>query len=110
VVVFVNDWQWGSYYLLYKNEQVFEREIGTFVLFYKSWYFSPPFFFLSQTMANRFHRVPTNIHIPWRSAFFLYLFIFGIKQYGRYQIRPLRPHKLKTVSQNEKYFEGFFER
>jgi hypothetical protein len=71
---------------------------------------TPPHLFLSQTMANRFHRVPTNFHIPWRSAFFIYLFfffIFGIKQYGRWQIGPLRPHEMKTVSQNEKYFAGF---
>jgi hypothetical protein len=34
-------------------KQVFEREIGTFVLFYKAWHSSSPFFFLSQTMANR---------------------------------------------------------
>jgi hypothetical protein len=31
-------------------------------------------------------------------------------QYGRQQTQPLRPHELKIVSQNEKYFEGFFER
>jgi hypothetical protein len=66
-----------------KMKQVFEREIGTFVLFYKAWNSSPPFS-LSQTMANRFHRVPTNIHIPWWSAFFLFLFLFfGIEKYGR---------------------------
>jgi hypothetical protein len=32
--------------------------------------------FLSQTMTNRFHRVPTNFYIPWRSAFsFLFFFL-----------------------------------
>jgi hypothetical protein len=66
-----------------KMNQVFEREIGTFVLFYKAWHSSPPFS-LSQTMANRFHRVPTNITyhggVPF---FFFFFFIFGIKQYGR---------------------------
>jgi hypothetical protein len=50
------------------------REIGTFVLFYKAWYSSPLFF--SQTMANRILRVPTNFHIPWRSAFFSFFFFF----------------------------------
>jgi hypothetical protein len=89
----------------------FLRErLSLFVLFYKAWHSSPPFF-LSQTMANRFHRVPTNIHIPWRSAFFFFFFsfFFGMKQYGRQQIRPLRPHEVKTVSQNEKCFEGFWK-
>jgi hypothetical protein len=44
---------------------------GTLVLFYKALALLPTFF-LSQTMANRFHRVPTNFHIPWRSALFLF--------------------------------------
>jgi hypothetical protein len=34
--------------------------------------------FLSQTMANRFHRVPTNFHKPWRSAFFFSFFLFFV--------------------------------
>jgi hypothetical protein len=41
------------------------------VLFYKAWHSSLLFF--SQTMANRILRVPTNFHIPSRSAFFLFL-------------------------------------
>jgi hypothetical protein len=43
---------------------------GTYMLFYKIWHSSP--IFLSQTMANRILRVPTNFHIPWRSAFFFF--------------------------------------
>jgi hypothetical protein len=109
VVVFVNDWQWGSYYLPYKNEASFRERLALLCSFIKLGTL-PHLFFLSQTMANRFHRVPTNIHIPWTSAFFSPFFPFWNKQYGRYEIRPLRPHELKTVSQYEKYFEGFFER
>jgi hypothetical protein len=52
----------------------FFREIDTFVLFYKAWHSFP--LFLSQTMANRILWVPTNLHIPWRSAFFLFFFPF----------------------------------
>jgi hypothetical protein len=46
---------------IFHTKQIFEREIGTLVLFYKAWHSSP--LFLSQTMANRFHRVPTNFHM-----------------------------------------------
>jgi hypothetical protein len=35
---------------IFNTKQVFEREIGTFVIFYKAWHFSP--LFLSETMAN----------------------------------------------------------
>jgi hypothetical protein len=35
-----NGFERGSYYLPYKKEQVFEKEIGTFVLFYKAWHSS----------------------------------------------------------------------
>jgi hypothetical protein len=68
----VNDWQWVL--AIFHTKQVravsSSLKIGTLVLFYKAWHSSP--LFLSQTMANRFHRVPTNFHIPWRSAFFLF--------------------------------------
>jgi hypothetical protein len=49
---------------IFHTKQVVEREIGTFVLFYEAWHSSP--LFLSQTMANRFHRMPTNFHILTR--------------------------------------------
>jgi hypothetical protein len=62
-------------------------------------------------MANRFHRVPTNIHIPWRSAFFFSFFLFFSfwnKTIWKIANPTTTPYELKTVSQNEKYFEGFF--
>jgi hypothetical protein len=63
----VNDWQWGL--AIFHNKQV--RAVLSSL---KIWHIKAlallPTFFLSQTMANRFHRVPTNFHIPWRSAFF----------------------------------------
>jgi hypothetical protein len=48
-------------------------KIGIYMLFYKVWHSSPPL--LSQTMANRILRVPANNLIPWRSAFFSFLFL-----------------------------------
>jgi hypothetical protein len=47
----------------------FFEKLAHWCSFIKLWHSSPPFF-LSQTMADRFHRVPPDIHIPWRSAFF----------------------------------------
>jgi hypothetical protein len=76
MVVFVNDWEWGSYYLLYKNEQVFEREIGTFVLFYKAWYSSPPFSFHKPWLADSIGCPPTFTYhggVPFFLLFFLFL-------------------------------------
>ena len=62
----VNDWQWGL--AIFHNKQVravlSSLNFGTLVLFYKALALLPTFF-LSQTMANRFHRVPTNFHIPF---------------------------------------------
>jgi hypothetical protein len=68
---YVNDWQWGL--AIFHNKQVravlSSLKIWHIGALYKALALLPTFF-LSQTMANRFHRVPTNIHIPWRSAFF----------------------------------------
>jgi hypothetical protein len=98
-----------------------------YMLFYKVWHSSPPL--LSQTMANRILRVPANSLIPWRSVIFIFFFLWLQWSYQlsckisdeqmkhasqgvlnlirKIKTRPLRPHELKTVSQNKKYFEGF---
>jgi hypothetical protein len=47
-------------------------KIGIYMIFYKVWHSSPPFF--TQTMANRILRVPANNLIPCRSASFLFSF------------------------------------
>jgi hypothetical protein len=86
VVVFVNDWQWGSYYLPYKNEQVFERDIGTFVLFYKAWHSFPPFSFHKPWLTDSIGCPPTFTYhggVPFFFYFSSFIFIFGMKQYGR---------------------------
>jgi hypothetical protein len=75
----VNDWQWVL--AIFHTKQVravsSSLKIGTWVLFYKAWHSSP--LFLSQTMDNRFHRVPTNFHKPWRSAFFSFFLDFRLQ-------------------------------
>jgi hypothetical protein len=48
--------KWERFQVLWK--------FGTLVLFYKALALIL-IFFLSQTTASQFHRVPTNFHIPW---------------------------------------------
>jgi hypothetical protein len=95
-------------------KQVFEREIGTFyALFYKLG--TPPhlFSFHKPWLTDSIGGPPTFTFHGGVLFFFFFLF-FGISNIedsksNHYvqQIRPLCSHELKTVSQNEKYFEDF---
>jgi hypothetical protein len=67
LVKVVNDF-FLKYNIVMRNMEDIRTSNGVHMLFYKIWHSSPLFF--SQTMADRILRVPTNFHIPWRSAFF----------------------------------------
>jgi hypothetical protein len=78
VFVFVNDWQWDSYYISYKNKQVFEREIDTFVLFYKAWHSPPPFSFHKPWLTD-FIGCPPTLTYHGGVPFFLFFLPFFLE-------------------------------
>jgi hypothetical protein len=68
-----------------KMKQVFERDIGTLVLFYKAWHSSPPFSFHKPWLTDSIGCPPTFTYHGGVPFFFFssFFFLFGIKKYGR---------------------------
>jgi hypothetical protein len=81
VVAFVNDWQWGSYYLPYKNEASFWERLALLCSFIKLG--TPPhlFSFHKPWLTDSIGCPPTFTYhggVPFFLSFFSFFFLFGI--------------------------------